>query len=571
MNTDYLLIAVTALACLIFEKITKRRLTTDQWDYTRDMLMIASMSLLSLAIGTKTSSIIMAFGIIFAVVATAERLYSSPFWPFLRIVLAIAFALEGPRIEFITLGNDNFYYLSSGVAIIATATWLLLCQTFLSEVDEISGLSGHLMAITWVLLWGVSFFLDQGLKDAMWISFAGISLCLIFWSRIGHTYRRLGDPLVYFWSTLIAGTSLIGVSKGVTFATILLPLSLFALPLMEASLGFVGKAFADSARWRNVSLYEKLVSRGIDHPQAVRLVAAFCMTIGISVALFQLIPSPWGLKISMTALVAGIMAFLIYVAKNAAPEDQRRPSLWGIFVDNVSLDYVLNKVIFWASQEDDKSYMIVTPNALVAERSRHDYELREAVKSADLSLPDGMGLVWAFRLLGVRIQQRIAGIDFMNNLCEMAENRGMPIFLLGGSKDVVEKASACLNESYPNLKIAGFHHGYFSEERDSDICKLINESGAKILFVGLGVPKQEIWIYRNLKHLKGVIAIGVGGSFDVISGRLKRAPVAWQRLGLEWLYRTIQEPWRLKRIMRLPLFVALVFLTKLGLYNRRTD
>ncbi|WP_323721502.1 WecB/TagA/CpsF family glycosyltransferase [Acetomicrobium sp.] len=568
MGEAYLLIVLTALGCLIFEKATKKRLSTAQWDYTRDVLMVASVSLLSISIGSRVSSIIVAYGIVFAVAAMGERLYPSTFWPFLKIALAFAFAFKGPQINFLSLGRDSFYYLSSKVAVIATATWLLLCQSFLREVDEISGLSGHLMAITWVLLWGVSFFLGQDLKDAMWISFTGILLCLIFWSRIGHTYRRLGNPLVYFWSTLIAGTSLIGVSKGVTFATILLPLSLFALPIMEASLGFASKAFTDNAQW-NISLYEKLVSMGIDHPQSVRLVAAFCMTLGTSVALFQLIPSPWGLRISLIVLGGGIVAFLAYISRNTAHEDQRRPALWGIFVDNVSLDYVLNKVIFWTNQENDQNYMIVTPNALVAERSRYDRELREAVKSADLSLPDGTGLIWGFRLLGIKIQERITGIDFMKNLCEIARYRELPIFLLGGTAEVVKKASERLMDEYPGLKVAGFHHGYFTEENDKEICEKINESGAKILFVGLGVPKQEIWIKRNLQRFKGIVAIGVGGSFDVISGRLKRAPKVWQNMGLEWLYRTIQEPWRLKRTIRLPLFVILILLTRLGLYSRR--
>lgn len=570
MGKVYLLITLTALGCLVFEKLTKRRLSMDQWDYTRDLLMLASMSLLSISVGSRSSSVIIGFGVIFAVTAMGERLYPSMLWPILKISLAVAFAFKGPQIHFITLGEDNLYYLSPNAAVVATAMWLLLCQAFMREVDEISGLSGHLMAITWVLLWGVSFFLGQDLKDAMWMSFAGILICLIFWSRIGHTYRRLGDPLVYFWSTLIAGTSLIGVSKGITFATILLPLSLFALPIMEASLGFVGKTFTDKGRW-NVSLYERLVSMGIDHPQSVRLVSAFCMTLGVSVSLFQLISSPWGFRISLLVFVLGTMAFLIYIFKNVVREDQRRPALWGIFVDNVSMDYVLNKVIFWATQESDQSYMIVTPNALVAERSRYDAKLREAVKSADLSLPDGAGLIWAFKILGVKIQERITGIDFMKSLCQIAQHRDMPVFLLGGTPEVVEEASNRLAKDYPNLRIAGFHHGYFSQDEDEKICKMINESGAKILFVGLGVPKQELWIKSNLGRLKGIIAIGVGGSFDVISGRLKRAPEAWQKVGLEWLYRTMQEPWRFKRIIRLPIFMALVVLTRFGLYTRRID
>ena len=166
MGKVYLLITLTALGCLVFEKLTKRRLSMDQWDYTRDLLMLASMSLLSISVGSRSSSVIIGFGVIFAVAAMGERLYPSMLWPILKISLAVAFAFKGPQIHFITLGEDNLYYLSPNAAVVATAMWLLLCQAFMREVDEISGLSGHLMAITWVLLWGVSFFLGQDLKEA---------------------------------------------------------------------------------------------------------------------------------------------------------------------------------------------------------------------------------------------------------------------------------------------------------------------------------------------------------------------------------------------------------------------
>jgi N-acetylglucosaminyldiphosphoundecaprenol N-acetyl-beta-D-mannosaminyltransferase len=209
--------------------------------------------------------------------------------------------------------------------------------------------------------------------------------------------------------------------------------------------------------------------------------------------------------------------------------------------------------------------MIVTPDALASLRGRRDRKYSRIVDEAGLVLPDGTGLVWALRFLGFTVQERIPGVDFVDNLCRIAAGHGIPFYLFGGKHGVAEQAAARMKKKYPGLMVNGTRSGYFRREDTDAICGEIRESGARILLVALGVPKQEYWLADNLKNLGGIVGMGVGGTLDVMSGRLKRAPAIWRRLRLEWLYRTIQEPYRWRRVIKLPLFVALVVMKRIGL------
>ena len=184
-------------------------------------------------------------------------------------------------------------------------------------------------------------------------------------------------------------------------------------------------------------------------------------------------------------------------------------------------------------------------------------------------LPDGAGLIAALRLLHTPIQERIPGVEFTEHICKRASYEGWGIWFLGGAPGVAEAAASKLAEKYPGLNVAGTRNGYFRDEEIDDICSDIRRSGAKVLFVGLGVPKQEYWLEDNLAKTGATVGMGIGGTMDVISGKLTRAPKIWQKLCLEWLYRTIQEPWRWRRILKLPEFAFYVVLTALHLdpYN----
>jgi len=192
----------------------------------------------------------------------------------------------------------------------------------------------------------------------------------------------------------------------------------------------------------------------------------------------------------------------------------------------------------------------INPEKIVA--ANDDPTLLAAIGAAGLLIPDGIGAVLAARLGGARGVPRVTGADLMPELCSLAAMRGYPIFLFGARPEVTPRACAALREAYPGLRIAGYQNGYLSPSDKENLPNRINESGARLVFVGLGSPQQELWIHENLAKLTTVnICQGVGGTLDVLAGRVKRAPVAWRKSYLEWLYRFLSQPSRLRRFPRL--------------------
>ena len=187
---------------------------------------------------------------------------------------------------------------------------------------------------------------------------------------------------------------------------------------------------------------------------------------------------------------------------------------------------------------------ISTVNVAILMQLREDPALRSYVEQSSLVLPDGQPIVWGSRWLGAPLPARVTGIDIIEKLCAEAEQRGLSVFLLGGSATVIEKTAARLANDKPRLRLA-WRHGYFEEWEEASVAEQIRQAGADILIVGMGVPRQEKFIQQHWDDLGCSVAIGVGGSFDVISGRLRRAPRWMQQAGLEWFYRLIQEPRRL--------------------------
>jgi len=173
-----------------------------------------------------------------------------------------------------------------------------------------------------------------------------------------------------------------------------------------------------------------------------------------------------------------------------------------------------------------------------------DDELRASIEACDIINVDGMGVVWGCKLLGYDVQERVAGVDLFLNLINMSEEKGFPVFLLGAKDEVVKKTADELMTKHPKLNIAGYHHGYFWDNED-EVVKQIKDSGAKLLFVAITSPKKENFINKWQNELGIDFVMGVGGTFDVVSGKVKRAPLWMQNYGLEWFYRVLQEPRRM--------------------------
>ena len=186
----------------------------------------------------------------------------------------------------------------------------------------------------------------------------------------------------------------------------------------------------------------------------------------------------------------------------------------------------------------------------------------QALAAADLCTPDGVGVLWAARLAGVRLNERVTGSDGIHRLCERAAEQGWRVFFLGAAPGVAERAAAELTRLYPGLPVAGTYGGSPAESDWPQIRQRLTAAPADLLFVAYGHPRQDIWIHQHKEALPVAVAVGVGGAFDFVAGITPRAPLWLRRLGLEWLFRLARQPWRWRRMAILPLFALLVLVER---------
>ncbi len=238
----------------------------------------------------------------------------------------------------------------------------------------------------------------------------------------------------------------------------------------------------------------------------------------------------------------------------------------GVYFDKVNMQEAVERAMgFIASDGCD---YIVTPNAEIVQSCIENPENYEILNSSSMTIPDGIGVVYAAKILGTPLKGKVAGCELAEHLVEKISKTGDGIYFFGGGKATEEKpciakqAADKLCEKYPGLNVCGYRDGYFTDAETDAIIEEINNSGAKLLFVCLGAPKQEKWIYNNREKLKVNLAIGLGGSLDVFSGNVKRAPKFFIKANLEWFYRLICMPSRFGRMMKLPKFLIGVILHK---------
>lgn len=210
----------------------------------------------------------------------------------------------------------------------------------------------------------------------------------------------------------------------------------------------------------------------------------------------------------------------------------------------------------------DGQHFICTPNPEIVMDAQKDKELMSILREADMVVPDGIGVVWASKYSSIRLKERVAGYDLTQNLFKEFAGTDKTFYFFGGAPGVAADAARKMMHKYPGLKIVGLHNGYFDGKEEKKIIHDIKNLSPSILLVGLGAPKQEKWIYDNMRLIGAKVSIGVGGSFDVMAGNTKRAPKLFQKLGLEWFYRLITQPTRWRRMMRLPIFAFAVLKTR---------
>ena len=207
---------------------------------------------------------------------------------------------------------------------------------------------------------------------------------------------------------------------------------------------------------------------------------------------------------------------------------------------------------------------VVTVNPEFVMAAQHHAAFRQCINQAALVVADGIGIVWMTRYLRTPTPERVTGIDTVTELARRCAIKGYRLYLLGAAPGVAEIAGARLQQLAPGVQIAGTYAGSPVIEEEDQIIERIRTTQADVLCVAYGAPAQELWIQRNLSRLPVAVAMGVGGTFDFLSGRQKRAPQVMQRLGLEWLYRLYREPWRWRRMLALPQFVLQVLLKGSG-------
>ncbi len=550
---------ITALLCIGIQHYVKSVLETKKYGYFRDILLAGSWMILVLWFGSNDAKIVVCGAMIAAFAGISENIYKDSRWRLLYPLIGVLCTYFGPAVHFIRFPDNEYIYLSPAFALISGTIWFSIFPLIFRYIDEIPGLTGHVLAVTFVLMLAANIATKAG---EFVLTFTGLMLLVAFWSRFGNMYRQAGKALSSMWGFLVAGISIMGSTKGIVLSTLLfLSLGLFAIPAVEILVSFIRGIFSDSDSNADNSetgrIYGHMLSGGVEHTEAVQSVAGLCALTSIATAWEQ-----WTIAI---IIIAAVIIFRHTRKKKAVTP---HPSLWGVTFDNVSMNYAVSKARgLIMNPEGNSAQLVVTLNAIGMETVIDDPEFAEVVKYSSMKLADGSGLCLGMKILGSPVQERVAGIDFAEQLCRTAAAEGWPVYFAGAAGDTARQCADMLSEKFPGLVVAGARDGYF-DIRDESIPNEIAASGAKILLAAMGQPRQEKWIYRHRDRLGSMLCVGVGGAFDVLSGKLLRAPVWVQKISLEWLYRMIQEPRRWRSNLKLIVFMIHVLAAKLRLYKR---
>ncbi|MCC7492093.1 MAG: WecB/TagA/CpsF family glycosyltransferase [Fimbriimonadaceae bacterium] len=374
------------------------------------------------------------------------------------------------------------------------------------------------------------------------------------------TLGRGGAGMVGF---LLGVLALVGTLKHTAFLLVALPVLALAVPVLNAvymrrqyrRAGQQDPALLDRAR----TLGDMLARRGFEHQRSTALLLAlqaYCCLVAL--ALVGLITVPFVLKALLLALLLplalAVFFLLSRIAAKVAVVGGGRVEILGVPIDAVTYDEALARIDgFIASGQP---HHVFTADVSGIMKAGEEPELLEIVRTCDLVTADGAGVLWAARLFDLPVPERVSGVDLVRRLASLAASQGYRPYLLGAAPGVAATAADILQRENPGLQIAGLQDGYFQDE--AAVVAAIQAAAPQVLYVALGIPKQEQFIRRWYRELGVPVCLGIGGSFDVISGKLERAPVWMQRAGLEWLFRVWQEPKRLPRLLALPRFVLAI-------------
>ncbi|MFA9559345.1 WecB/TagA/CpsF family glycosyltransferase [Evansella sp. AB-rgal1] len=241
-------------------------------------------------------------------------------------------------------------------------------------------------------------------------------------------------------------------------------------------------------------------------------------------------------------------------------ENDKKVTILGVSFIHITLDNMVKRLVTHV-QEKRKAF-VVTANPEIVLYANENKEYKQYIDKADYVTPDGIGIVKGAQLLGQPLPERVTGFDMFMNLLEASNEHRFSIYLLGAKEEVLVKTKDVITKNYPNITIVGSHNGFF-DWNDTVIDTEIKEKKPDFVFVALGFPRQEQWIAQRIETFQQGVFIGIGGSFDVLAGEVKRAPEVWQKLNLEWFYRLVKQPSRWRRMLALPRFAVKIFGNKM--------
>jgi N-acetylglucosaminyldiphosphoundecaprenol N-acetyl-beta-D-mannosaminyltransferase len=483
------------------------------------------------------------------------------------ILASVGLHYAGLRIDAVKLPFSTTFVTLGLWSLPVAAFWMCLCSALFARAGTIPGVAYGVGAAACFALTLVCLRQPQTMATPTVFLAVPVGLvCLLWFLAKLAAPQPTGTAGAYLLGFLIGAASIMGMLKNTAFLAAVLPLLLVSVPLFGAAYSYLAEIRRGRRRLvltqHHEHLHGLLLRRGHSPRQVALLLTAVAVWFGaLAVLLVALIEVSFVLKTLVLLAWLALGGGAAYLALRVLPRDgvavPESVRLLGVRLTPLAMEEALERARQFIA--DGSPHMIVTSDALGLIAAQDDEDLRRIMDEADMVTPDGQGVVLAARLLDLPIRERVSGVDMVRRLCEVAAAEGRSVFLLGAAQGVAEEAAGKLREAVPGLQVAGTHHGYFSPEEEVGIIEQIRAARPAVLFVAFGIPKQEKWIRAHLTELGVPVCIGVGGSLDVISGRLKRAPLWVRRCGLEWLFRVLQEPRRLPRIRALPRIVWLAF------------
>ncbi len=488
----------------------------------------------------------------------------------------LVFALVGFRVQFVQVALSGKYVYFTWLSIPITMSWLLVISRSVEFIQHEMGQRRWRLFMVVLLSIALSFLIivalqgDQNLRPAfeLGLAFVGAATGMFIYPPskkfTGIVSRQLGF--------ILASLALVGLVKSLTAFVLLVPITPLVIPAARGSIAFARTAEVNASK---PGIISRLAERYVGSKEiGIGLLYVSLSYLGLASAWFLRKP---GLIQGATLLSSTFVLPSLFVLTNKtidylegwepdiARKGSKKGKIFGTTFNAMDLKRTKEKLLELTRSE--KTNYVATPDVTAVIRAENDAFLESAFNRADVVTPDGFGLVWAADVHGLPLRSRVAGIDILEEIFQADQE--ITTYLLGSRPGVAEKAGENIARDYDNVKICGSHHGYISNGDCKSVLAEINEAKPDLLLVGMGVPKQENWIIENLEKVDAQVVMGVGGSFDVISGNLPRAPRWMREKGLEWLYRIRLEPRRLTKARLIPYFMAKVYWEKAKLSLRK--